>query len=180
KQVERKVLSFQRHYSIPPRCQGPIYYFLVFAFFSSVRAEGARVYFEFHALFYVYLFFYCFRLSHGAKRPEGSKKAPAWQALCDGFVENAGVCIIFVKMNFEKFPVRPGGGRAFHSRLPVRVMTDARTASGAVSQRRMRGPSPTVLAPAATAAAASSGAKPPSAPVTRAIRSGRSAGAGTP
>src|SRR5699024_2971922 len=39
KQVERKVLSFQRHYSIPPRCQGPIYYFLVFAFFSLLWEE---------------------------------------------------------------------------------------------------------------------------------------------
>src|SRR5699024_6331184 len=40
KQVERKVLSFQRHYSIPPpRCQGPIYYFLVFAFFSLLWVE---------------------------------------------------------------------------------------------------------------------------------------------
>src|SRR5699024_5085632 len=40
KQVERKVLSFQRHYSIPPRCQGPIYYFLVFAFFSLLWVEA--------------------------------------------------------------------------------------------------------------------------------------------
>ena len=56
KQAERKVLSFQRHYSIPPpRCQGPIYYFFVFAFFSLLRAEGARVYFDFRSSFYVYL-----------------------------------------------------------------------------------------------------------------------------
>ena len=36
--------------------------------------------------------------------------------------------------------------------MPVRVMTAASTASGAVSQRRIRGPRPTVLAPAAAAA----------------------------
>ena len=104
--MKGRSFPFKGIIAYPPRCQGPIYKFLVFAFFSSVRAEGARVYFEFYALFYAYLFFRCFRPSHGAKRPEGSKKAPAWQALCDGFVENAGVCIIFVKMNFEKFPVR--------------------------------------------------------------------------
>src|SRR5699024_8638441 len=57
KQAERKVLSFQRHYSIPPRCQGPIYYFFVFAFFSLSRAGGARVCFHFYASFYAYLFF---------------------------------------------------------------------------------------------------------------------------
>lgn len=48
-------------------------------------------------------------------------------------------------------------------------MTDASTASGAVSHRRMRGPRPTVLAPAFAAISASSAAKPPSAPVTMAI-----------
>ena len=111
--MKGRSFPFKGIIAYPPRCQGPIYYFLVFAFFSSVRAEGARVYFEFYALFYAYLFFHCFRLFHGAKRQEGSKKAPAWQALCDGFVENAGVCIIFVKMNFGKFPARPSpnGGR---------------------------------------------------------------------
>ena len=56
-----------------------------------------------------------------------------------------------------------------YSRSPVRVMTDARTASGAVSHRRIRGPRPTVLAPAFAAISASSAAKPPSAPVTMAI-----------
>ena len=56
-----------------------------------------------------------------------------------------------------------------YSRLPVRVITAASTASGAVSHRRMRGPRPTVLAPALAAISASSAAKPPSAPVTMAI-----------
>ena len=56
-----------------------------------------------------------------------------------------------------------------YSRFPVRVITEASTASGAVSHRRMRGPRPTVLAPAFAAISASSAAKPPSAPVTMAI-----------
>ena len=50
-------------------------------------------------------------------------------------------------------------------------MTAESTASGAVSHRRMRGPRPTVLAPALAAISASSAAKPPSAPVTMARRS---------
>ena len=48
-------------------------------------------------------------------------------------------------------------------------MTAETTASGAVSQRRMRGPRPTVFAPAFAAISASSAAKPPSAPVMMAI-----------
>ena len=56
-----------------------------------------------------------------------------------------------------------------YSRFPVRVITAESTARGAVSQRRMRGPRPTVLAPALAAISASSAAKPPSAPVMMAI-----------
>lgn len=64
-----------------------------------------------------------------------------------------------------------------YSRSPVRVRRAARAARGAVSQRRMRGPRPTRFAPAASSAAASSGAKPPSAPVMRAMRLPQSGGA---
>ena len=49
---------------------------------------------------------------------------------------------------------------------------------GAVSHRRMRGPRPTVLAPAFAAISASSAAKPPSAPVIMAIFRRRPSGAG--
>src|SRR5699024_6126373 len=34
--------SFQKHYIIPPQCQGPIYKFLVFAFFSLLPIFPAR------------------------------------------------------------------------------------------------------------------------------------------
>ena len=49
-------------------------------------------------------------------------------------------------------------------------MTDVNAANGAVSQRKIRGPNPTVTAPAAFAASASSTEKPPSLPVTMATR----------
>lgn len=39
-------------------------------------------------------------------------------------------------------PQTPGGAREGHCKLPVRVITAASAASGAVSQRRMRGPRP--------------------------------------
>src|SRR5699024_642970 len=104
KQVERKVLSFQRHYSIPPpgvKARFTIFWFLLsFLQFAPKALEYILNFMRYFTHIYSFVVF-------GAKRPEGSKKAPAWQALCDGFVENAGVCIIFVKMNFEKFPVRP-------------------------------------------------------------------------
>ena len=49
-------------------------------------------------------------------------------------------------------------------------MAAVSAASGAVSQRKMRGPSPTATAPAAAACRASSGQKPPSLPVISARR----------
>ena len=65
-----------------------------------------------------------------------------------------------------------GGSRivwgAAYSRLPVSSMAAVRAVRGAVSHRRMRGPKPTVTAPAALAASAST-EKPPSLPVTMAI-----------
>ena len=64
-------------------------------------------------------------------------------------------------------PQTPGGAREGHCKLPVRVITAASAASGAVSQRRMRGPRPICTHPASRAAAASSGEKPPSLPVMR-------------
>ena len=65
------------------------------------------------------------------------------------------------------FRLPADAGREGHCKLPVRVITAASAASGAVSQRRMRGPRPICTHPASRAAAASSGEKPPSLPVMR-------------
>ena len=40
--MKGRSVSFQKHYSIPPRCQAPFYYFLVFAFFSLLPVFSAR------------------------------------------------------------------------------------------------------------------------------------------
>ena len=53
--MKGRSFPFKGIIAYPPWCQGPIYYFFVFAFFSLLRAEGARVYFDFCSLFYVYL-----------------------------------------------------------------------------------------------------------------------------
>ena len=83
--------------------------------------------------------------------PSGHQKGPAG---CRNKIKKKGVP-----------PRRDALFAAYHSRFPVRVMTAETTARGAVSQRRMRGPRPTVFAPACAAISASSAAKPPSAPV---------------
>ena len=106
-------------------------------------------------------------LFHEPPEPAGGQKSPA-----GGRRPPGGGRIGITKRN-RPVEQNDSAGRFLrlmaYSRFPVRVITAESTARGAVSQRRMRGPRPTVLAPALAAISASSAAKPPSAPVMRAI-----------